>query len=139
MLNDNASPVVLDITFGKKFGEWYAYPRRQDEDEIGQGERESVPREQCRKLKVEGDAVRFDAFDVCPCHEQKYRDPKQREEALDSTPRPKSRQLRCQSACLVAPEKKTTDPKLVGTRRRIIRIEVTRTRSESDCSPKFLC
>ena len=84
MLNDDAGPMVLDVTFCEEFSERYAYSCRQDEDEIGQGERKSVPREQCRELEVERYAIRFNALDVCPCHEQKYRDPKQREEALDS-------------------------------------------------------
>lgn len=35
MLNDNASPVVLNVPFGKELGEWHAYAGRQDEDEIG--------------------------------------------------------------------------------------------------------
>lgn len=62
-------------------------------------------REECRKLEVERHAIRFNAFDVCPCHEQEYGDPKQREEALDSTRCSESRHRRCQSTRLVALEK----------------------------------
>ena len=36
-----------------------------------------------RELEVEKYAVRFNAFNICPCHEEEYRDPKQREETLD--------------------------------------------------------
>lgn len=97
--------------------------------------------EQSRELEIERYAILFNAFDIRPGHEQEYRDPKEREETLDSTRRPASHHFRRQSVypAPLGKEYCTTHPKLICARRCVIGIEVACTRGKSDCGSEFLC